>query len=265
VKETCNQFENRALKAETLVSISNLKDDFVVQMDGVFYRNYTEDLISTEQDLERNTVTLSRDSIYHILPEKLFFDDISTKGIGKRNFTFAENYEEVLRKRKEILSFFQPFDTSFFKLSLELEHKLNALSETGNSYFNVFFLNEIKPNSRTPKADADKYIPKLKLLLPFVSQIRGNFPLLIDLLRNIFEANQIEVKEIEPLKRRFIIHKEGLNKEEYLAMDKELVPFFDFLQHWFLPLEMKYDYRIKDYKQPFILGESLILEYNTNL
>jgi len=263
VNKITTHFENRELKAETLVSLFDIKNDCNVQMESVFFRNYSEDLMNVDQFDNQTTLILSRDSIYHLLPEKLFFEENTLKGTGKRVFDFAGEYEELLRKRREILSFFQPFDTTFFKLSLVLEQKLNFLSETGNHFFNTFFLDEEKSDSRKP--DFDVYVAKIKLMLPFVSQIRGNFPLLADLIKEILNVDKVEVQEIVPLKKRFVIHKVGLTKDEYLTMHKELVSLFIFLQHWFLPLEMECDFRIKDYKQTFALGESLILDYNTNL
>jgi hypothetical protein len=257
------RLENRELKAETLVSLFDINHECNVQMESVFFRNSSEDLMNVEQFDDQTTLFLSRDSIYHLLPEKLFFKENTLKDTGKRFFDFASEYEELLRKRREILSFFQPFDTTFFKLSLLVEQKLNFLSETGNYFFNTFFLDEEKPDSK--KHDFDVYVAKIKLLLPFVSQIRGNFPLLADLIKEILEVDKVEVQEIVPLKKRFVIHKVGLTKDEYLTMNKELLSLFIFLQHWFLPLEMECDFRIKDFQQTFSFGESLILDYNTNL
>jgi hypothetical protein len=239
--------DNRELKAETLLMQMNLDADLHVQMEGVFPRNYSEDLMKVEQQEDGTTITLSRDGIFHLLPERLFFEENTLKEKGKRFFDFNEEYHELKKKRKELLAFFQPFDATFFKLSLELEQKLN------NS------------DGMLKQVQHDDYITKLKKLLPFASQIRGNLHLLIDLLKHVFSVNKIEIKETEPFKKQFIIHKEGLTKEEYVNMDKELIPFFDFLRHWFLPVEIISDFRIKDFKQPFILGETLILEYNTNL
>jgi len=265
VKKINTILENRDIKAETLISIYDIKEEIVTQMEGVFFRNYSEDLMNVENYGENITATLSRDSIFHLLPEKLFFEDTTHKRNKKQFFDFTEDYQELLRKRREILSFFQPFDISFFKLSLDFEQKLNFFAETGNNFFQNFFLNDTKSNPRNSKPETDKYIAKLKMVLPFVSQIRGNLQLIADLLKTIFEVDKVEIKEIELFKKHFIIHKEGLSKDEYLTMDKELVTFFEYLKQWFLPVELKCDFRLKDYSRPIILGESLILEYNTNL
>ena len=76
---------------------------------------------------------------------------------------------------------------------------------------------------------------------------------------------KIEIKEKGTFHKQFIIHKGGLSKEEYQSMDEGLIDFFDFLRQWFLPVEVEYDYRIKDYKNSFTLGNTLLLDYNTHL
>ena len=106
---------------------------------------------------------------------------------------------------------------------------------------------------------------KITQILPFASQIKGNIHLLIDLLKNVLSVEKIDLIEIAPFHSRFMIHKEGLSKEEFDIIDEELVDFFNFFRDYFLPIERKYDYRIKDFKQTFQLGEPLILDYNTNL
>ena len=248
----------RDIKAETLISQLDIKKDFNVRLEGVFARNYSEDLIDIEKEDDTKTIALSRDGIFHLLPEGLFFKENQLKKYND-GFDFKKEYDQFKKQKKDVLSFFQPFDTAFFKLSLELEQKLNDFTKSGNRIFINTFL-----DTSEVKAD-NQYISKIKTLLPFVSKIRGNISYLIDILKNALSVEKIEIKEMQAFHTRFIIHKEGLSKEEYLAMDKDLDDFFVFFRHWFLPVEKEYDYRIKDYKQPFKLGDSLILDYNTNL
>ena len=262
--------DTKEIKAESLLLQMSCDDNLFVQMEGVFFRNYSEDLMNFEKEEGYSTVTLSRDSIFHLLPERLFFKENSLINERKHFFDFNEEYKELKKKKKEILSFFYPFDTILFKLSLDLEQKLNLFAKAGNEIFIKYFLDESVVQTRQclvsdNTSESDNYIDKLRLLLPFVSQIRGNLPLLVDLLKIIFSAYKVEIKEIAPFKKRFIIQIEGLSKEEYLAMDRALVPFFDFLHCWFLPVELICDFRIKDFQQLFKLGEPLILDYNTNL
>jgi hypothetical protein len=246
-------------KAETLLTIWNIKEDFNVQMNSTFQRNYAEDVVSIDSDGFMNTIGLARTGIFQLLPEGLFFKENLLNAENKRQFDFKREYQELQRKRKEILSFFQPFDTQYFKLTLEFEQLLNEFTKKGNVIFLETFWErgEIKTDN--------KYFSKLTKIFPFAGQIKGNMPLLMDILKNILSVEKIDMVEIAPLHFRFMIYKEGLSKEEFDAMDEDIAVFFNFFKETFLPIEQKYDYRIKDFKQTFTLGETLILDYNTNL
>lgn len=258
-----NEFiDAKGIKAETLISLLDIHEDFNVHAEGIFSRNYSEDLINVENENENEnedgkiTLFLSRDGIFHLLPQGLFFKDNQLKIESNK---FEKEYREFEKQKKAARSFFQPFDTAYFKLNLELEQKFNDFAKTGNRIFTDSF------GDNSGMEANNEYISKIKRLLPFASQIRGNLSLLIDILENIVSAEKIEIKKITPFYTRFIIHKEGLTKKEYQDMDKEVELLFDFLRHWFLPVEQQYDYRIKDYKQAFNLENTLILDYNTHL
>lgn len=259
MKHLNEYMSTETIKAETLLSLCNIEENFNVRMAGIFSRNYSEDIINIDNEDDKTTVVLSRDGLFHLLPEGLFFEERMLQNSEKCNFDFKSTYTEFKKRKKEIETFFQPFDTTYFKLNLELEYKLNNFTKIGNDIFIDSFLDisEIDTNN--------KYIAALKTLLPFTCQLRGNIVLLIDILKNILSVEKIDIKEIALFYTRFIIHKENLSKEEYIAMDNDLRQFFDFFCQWFLPVERKYDYRIKDYKQPFVLKDSLILDYNTHL
>ncbi len=260
VKYLDEYIDAEEMKAETLISQMDINEDLDVRMQGIFFRNYSDDLICVGNEDNKITLELSRDSIFHLLPEGLFFkEDQLKKTDDKSNFDFNKEQHELKKRKKAVLSFFRPFDTEYFKLTLELEKKLNALAEKGNTVFTEALWDDFEPDTN------NEYISKIKPLLPFISQLRGNLPLLADILRNIFLAEKVEWTILRSLYVRCIIHKERLSKEEYQKMDKEIVVFFGFFRQWFLPVEVEYDYRIKDYKQSFILGNTLILDYNTHL
>ena len=246
------------IKAETLISQMDTNENQGVRMHGIFSRNYEEDLISIIDEEDKTIFELSRDSIFHLLPESLFFNENQLKKESKPYFDFEKEHAEMVKQKKAILSFFSPFDTEYFKLSLELEKSLNKIAVKGNHIF--INLLEIEPEIGVK----NEYISKIKVLLPFVSQIRGNHLLIVDIIKNVLSAEKIEVEEKGAFHKRFIIHKEGLSKEEYRLMDEGLIDFFNFLRQWFLPVEVKYDYRIKDYKNSFTLGTTLLLDYNTH-
>jgi hypothetical protein len=249
----------RGIKAETLVAQFGMQHELFVQMKGVFARNYEDDLLSFENERDRTTATLARDSIFHLLPQGLFCDENFLSGGNKSTFEFEKLHRELKRKTKDALSFFQPFDTTFFKLTLEFEHILNNLAIAGNSTLIKAFLDN-------PVEDTENiYLSKLFKLLPFASQIRGNIPFFVDILKITISADHIEIRYIKPLHKRFIIHKHGLSKEEFHSLEADMIQLFDFLRNWFLPVEQRFDYRIKDYTQPFKIEDSSILDYNTHL
>ena len=251
------QMDTEEIKAETLISQMDTKDALNVHMHGIFARNYAEDLMSITHDQDTTTVELPRNGIFHLLPEGLFFEENRLRSV--RGEYFEDKYDKFKKEKEVVKSFFQPFDTEYFKHSFALEKKLNAITECGNAVFINTFLNE-------PEINTDnEYLAKIKILLPFVSRLRGNPALLTNILEEVFSVEKVEIKNPRPLHMRFIIHKEGLSKEEYKKMDAELALFFDFFYRWFLPVEAEYDYRIKDYKAPFTLGNTLILDYNTHL
>lgn len=259
MKHSDKYIDTEEIKAETLISQMDIKENLAVRMRGIFSRNYSEDLINITNEEDNTVFELSRDSIFHLLPEGLFFKENQLKKDSKPTFDFEKELSELEKQKKAISLFFSPFDTEYFKLSLGLEKKLNAITEKGNRILINIFGDE-------PEIDTkNEYISKIKILLPFVSHLRGNITLLIDILKNVFSVEKIEIKKKDTFYDRFIIHKEGLSKEEYRSMDEKLTEFFDFFSQWFLPVEMEYDYRIKDYKEQFILGKTLLLDYNTHL
>jgi len=248
--------DNKDVRAETLISLMNIDKVLKIYSRSTFFRNYSGDLTG----ISKKEAEISRNGIFHILPESLFFEESRIRDII--NSEFDEKYKKFINEKKEIKSFFQPFDTEYFNLSLNLEKALKTISEKGNSIFNNIFFSE------TEKELNNEYIIKIRKLLPYVSQLRGNYPLLINILKEILEVEKIE-KRIEKkhsaTKCTFLIHKEGLSKTAYFEMDKKLNDFFIFFSEWFLPVEMEHDYRIKDYREKFTLSKMLLLDYNTNL
>jgi len=247
--------ETQNITAETLLALQENIPHLKVCCESTFARNYSEDLIRMDVDRDSITVHLSRDGIYDLLPAGLFFAETQLNEEKKRGHDFKSAYYKMKKQKKEVQAFFQPFDTELFKLTIEGERKLNHLCKTGNKIW----------VSNLPGEVSNEYINKLIPLLPYSSQIRGNIPFLVDLLRFVFKVEKIEMKEIKPLHARFIIHKEGLSKEEYFNMNEELELFFNFFCHWFLPIEKEYDFRLRDIKHPFKLEKKLLLDYNTHL
>ena len=241
------------IKAETLIAASGIEtiEDFTIRSSGIFYRNYSGDCMNNE----RNTINVSRNSLYHLLPEGLF---IKENSLTKK--TFQEQHDKLKEIKENISLFFQPFDSTFFKLTFEFEKNLQAIADKGNSVFLPDFVFE-EPVVENP----NPYIRRIMVLLPFVYELRGNIPLLKDILKNVLAAQKVDAIKKNPFFLRFIIHKERLSKQQFLKMDRDVEVFFDFFQQWFLPVEIECDFRIKDYKEASALRKILILDYNTHL
>jgi hypothetical protein len=243
------------ISAETLIALMDTKENFDVAMRGIFSRNYSEDLVSVRNEYDKTFVELSRNGTFHLLPEILFSDEI--KGVAGHDL--KAQHKHLKEKREKVKSFFHFFDNEYFRLTLQQEKNANRITQKGN----IFLLNGVLDET---EIDTDnKYIAKIKILLPFVSHLRGNFLLLADILKNILSVEKVGFKTIEPLRMRFIFQKDDLSKNEYRQINEEITILFDFFTQWFLPFEMEYDFRLKSYKTPFTLGNTLLLGYNTHL
>ena len=262
------------IKAESLLSscqdsIENINIDF----QGVFSRNYENDIINIVYDFEtsdnKSLFQLSRDSLFHILPEGLFFKEDVLRLIAKEKneVKFKAEAERIIKEKQKLLFFFQPFDKTYFKLRLELEKKLNEIAANRtkiltDKLFDIFNINT-----------ENQFIRKITPLLPIASEIRGNSLIWKDILKNIFFPAKIETRILKKrnstgrLKQIFKsdIHIEKLSTKEFRMLKKEVDVFALFFYEWFLPVDMGYDIKVKDAKEKFILGKTMTLDYNTYL
>jgi len=246
----------KEIKAETLILQTDVRENFNVCMQGVFSRNFGEDLIKSFDDDDQTIFEISRNGVFHLLPEGLFFEENRLRTKSKEYF--MNKYDAFKEEEKKIKSFFTPFDTVAFKLCMEMEKKLNALAEKGNIVFADGLWEEFGQ-----KTD-NEYLNQLKFLLPFLSQLRGNHELIADILKNVLAVEKVEVLKMNTLHMRFMIYKRGLDTESYQKMDEEIAIVMDFIRQWFLPIEVEYDYRLK-HKESFTLGNIILLDYNTYL
>jgi len=221
-----------------------------------FSRNYSGDLLTVHQ--EQNTVALSRNGIYDILPEKMFFDVDELRYKEPREF--AALITEIYEMEKSIKDYFQPFDSYFFNQSMRLHkvvwHMVDGKTELLlRSLFDYHIENE-----------ENRFVKQLAPLLLDVTELRGDFTVLSPVLAVILDC-RVDYSFPHQDEVLFTVHKEGLSSKEYLAFMKELKPLFDFVKYWFVPMEMDCIYKVKDYHQRFILSTErpLVLDYNTQI
>ena len=233
----------------------NIKE-WTADYGSFFSRNYTGDLKECDPNLKK--VAISRNGIYDILPEKMFFDPNELRNKDSR--AFAQRAAELYEEERNIQKYFKPFDSYFFNRSLNIRMNVNRLlDDKTEMMLKLLFDYDI----RTEKN------PYIRLLAPMLLQVidlRADFERLAVLFSAIIDC---KVDYLMPTQDRvvFTVHKPQLNAKEYADFMMLLKPFFGFVQDWFVPMEMDCEYKVKDYQQPFVLSDerALVLDYNTNI
>ena len=248
--------ERNGIKAETwLVAKHPSQKEWVAHTDGIFSRDYAEDLRSC--NLEEASVDLSRDGLYEILPNGLFFTGEELRGIDDRDFGWTD---KVLRDRAaRIKTVLRPFDTSFFNHSLALEHRLNeTLSEK-----NELLLQTLA--GKDFSEEHNPYIRPMALMIPQAARIRGDYRFLCKYITLVLGC-KTDYKFTEN-RVRFIVNRPDLDRTAFLNYLEDLEPFFRFVEEWFVPFELQCDFKVRDYERDdHIKGPNkLLLDYNATL
>ena len=248
--------ERNGIKAETWLSVTHpSQKEWVVRTKGIFSRDYAEDFRSCNP--EESSVELSRDGLFEILPNGLFFTGEELRGINDKDFGWTDR---VLRSRVDrIKTAVLPFDSSYFNHSLALEFTLNeTLAEK----------NDLLLQTLTGKDFSDEHNPfirQMALLLPQVARIRGDYRFLCKYITLIL-GYKTDYKLTEN-RVRFIVHRPDLDHTAFLNYLEELKPFFGFVEEWFVPFELQCDFKVRDYERDdHIEGPNkLLLDYNATL
>ena len=267
-----NNQEN--MKAESYLStLMESVSDACLEFHGVFSRNYVSDIISMDEekifDKMQLNIRLSRDSLFHILPEGLFFRENELREVAqeKNEEKFKALEEKIILEKQKILAFFYPFDKTYFGLKFELEKRVNELATNRTR----LLLDELFKDFQID--EKNELIKKLIPLLPLASEIRSNKMIWKDIIQNIFFPARVDVRiaekmNSEGIKRRIVkttIHIEKLSNEEFMIYKKNIDVFAQFFYEWFIPVDMGYEFKVKDVKEQFVLGKPLTLDYNTYL
>lgn len=245
------------VRAETWLSCNFPEiDEWFVEHESYFSRNYNNDLRSCYPI--RSSISTSRNGIYDVLPESLFF--ATNELMGKSDYSFVNELEKMYEEKRLIKAFFKPFDSLLFNKSLELEKTVNAIYESQcetllSNFFGLDLENETNP-----------YVRRLLPLVLYVSQIRLDFRLLSAIVANVIGC-KVDFRMEDGFRIRFEIHKPGLDSQGYLRFSEELRPFFEFIKEWFVPVENDCYYKVKDYSKVFAVSETepMVLDYDTHL
>ena len=261
--------EIRDIKAETIASLVIKEDtDIEVAAKGSFYRNTCEDVIEIEYLIPSvANISLSQDGLYQLLPQGLFFHE--DRLLATRESNYAEELKRLKNEKELLHTFFKPFDTAYFELSMLLEEIVNdTILHRNDTLLDLLFDYNLQKEENT-------HIKLLAPLLPYASQMRGDMQFLQKILEAIFKE-KVEIRLV--YKRdtfqkdcidipilHFIFHIEGLNAVLYRQSMDELEAFFPFFAHYFLPFDTDYLVRIRDINQVFLVEKPLVLDYNTQL
>ena len=263
-------FEN--IKAEAfLASLKDSISEMGLEFQGVFTRNYLNDIsdcdVYTAFDKNKFDFWLSRDGLFHILPEGLFFDEDLLRKIDreKNKEKFKATSEKIQKEKEKIRLFFHPFDKTYFVLRFELEKKLNEIANNKtqlliNELFDIYKINS-----------DNQLVNRIKPLLLIASEIRGNRMIMGDILKSLFFPAKVDVRIADKFISsgnsrkcfKVTIHIEKLSNKKYRSIKKDLDVFVQFFYEWFLPADMGYEFKLKDIKETFVLGKDLTLDYNT--
>ncbi len=245
------------LSAELLLSVffPDIKE-WNANYGSFFSRNYSGDLKS--YDPHTKNISLARNGLYDILPEKMFFDPEELR--DKESRDFARRVNEIYEEERSIQKYFLPFDSFFFNRSLNIHLNVHRLTDEKTEMLLKMLFDYDLHTEQNP------YVRLLAPLLLQVTQLRGDFEALTQMLAEIIGC-RVDYTMPSQDQIRFTVYKLGLDSKEYVAFVNELKPLFDFFGDWFVPMAMDCTYKVKDNEQHFVLSDTraLVLDYNTHL
>lgn len=181
-----------------------LLDHTMVNCHGMNSRVKSRDVLSVAEqhvstantDKEYILLHLARNSIYHQLPELLFHPLVlSTPGMSNKEIVEAIRSNE--KQDKELIQFFAPFDTEFFKEKVRINNRhLNFFSDP-ESKKNFSKMIEVLENVELSITSHQRY--KLFLFLCNTERYKENLPAIEQLLLTVLGLNvklRMETHEI---------------------------------------------------------------------
>lgn len=257
----------KELSAEALLGLfyEGLEKEWVAYDRGLFFRNYSEDVVSIDEDAR--TVTLSRDGWLRYLPQELVSpeDEIREKkeAAGNRNVDLAA-IDEDIRKRISLLGeAFVPLDSFSLRTRITLEKKVQEILDAKRDWILKTFYDF------DMASEQDEYVRQAALLLPYLPKIGGNVRFVQTLMETI-TGRKVRLRYTTygatdhtrcATRKVFIdVIIDGLDSESYRAEMNKLHPLASFLKERFLPMELVCEIGIKG-KNPDVL----LLDYNYEL
>ena len=249
--------------AEMLINylFPEMDEQWKVQNMGTFYRNYTRDLLTYDE--ETFEIQVARDGFIKLLPQGMLFNEQGPKK-GQRK----ANIKRQTAKMRLMNDLFQPFDTFAFRRKLAIERQVSELLDSKLEYvLKTYFHYDLA-------AETNEYVRELARLLPFVSQLMGDLLLVRNLLASLFnchvECQRGRYSETDNTRRWFplITYElliEDMTAEEYRQMIMDMEPVKQFIGEWLIPFDVKCDIVVKWHHQPPLISQNLVLDYNSEL
>lgn len=270
----------------------------MVTFKGHHKRNEYNDVIDIEEG-ENGTLSMSiaRDSLYHVLPEYMFhpIDRYSNLLRSDEIELFSDEYDKQEQEKERASRFFTPIDLKLLLLKKETGKKLRNMTEGNKVLLDIILGDRLSEKQRN-----NRFIKKVISYLPYCKMIRGNKTLLTLLLRKIFieEGITINVKEkktecldiapryadgldanlndsfvgnvYDEMITTYCIHYWSYDEcnENFLQFVAEIDVFKHFVEDYFISIEERLHLDITHDKSTLRLSDDIdynYLNYNTNL
>lgn len=238
----------------------DMADQWVVRNKGTFYRNYTADLLAA--DPETAEVELSRDGLLRLLPQS------AVNGSGLPGQKVTEDHDQLRRRLQLLQEAFAPFDTFVFRRRLHIERQVSTLLNMRLDHI----LLECYGYDR--RGETNPYIRRLSAALPYVSSLRGNFPLLRELLSSLLSTDVTlragRYSDTDNTRHwlpwaRYTVWIDGLDAAAYRTVAADVKALEAFLREWFIPFDTRCDLLVKQRHPYTSTDKALVLDYNTQL
>jgi hypothetical protein len=174
---------------DLLESKDIMEGQFVIEKEGQFSRAYRFDVLNSEvtnheyDSTQLLKLTLSRDSMYDMLPEGVAHqskNDVPQKGVD----TMVREYNTRKKQQRSARSFFQPFENELFRYGIDTESfESRFLFEVNSSKVPDMFYDFWNISRDFPSLLVSKFIR----LLPFAYKIVGNISLTTHILSVLLE------------------------------------------------------------------------------
>ena len=225
-------------------------DQWQAEYAGAFYRNYSPDILSFEED--RQTVRLSRDGFLRLLPQGIIAPDNILKGKG-----FEQKYEQLKKKEELLKDLFKPVDTLNFRFRLHIEKETSQLSSEKLALLLKYYSTTNWKRRKTHTSGKQPHCFSLSAICVLTSAflhtlLKCLFGCPVEMTTGRYtwdEGNEYSQPAIT-----FQLIVPDLTTEAYNQLKLTVDPFADFIREWFIPFDTHCAIVIKHHNHPLCFG-----------